>query len=147
MYCIDTDRLPLVYLLLVVSVLTLLTASISLDSAINLSQLQSYQEEREPFSVGTGAVDERLVVLWSYGGQFPDSSCWEIQRCTRPGKLQLLDIFKLVTGHFPAVAVYIYPIWVTSLTSIHPLMSVACMAAYSKSIAALRLQYTSNSLF
>ncbi len=105
MYCIDTDRLPLVYLLLVVSVLTLQTSSISLDSAINLSQLQSNQEERDfSLSVGTGVVDERRVVVWSYGGQHLKSSFWEFQRCTGPWKLQPVDIFKLVVGNFPSVA-------------------------------------------
>lgn len=44
-------------------------------------------------SVGTSAVDERRVVVWSCGDQSPKSSFWEFQRCTRPGKLHLVYIF------------------------------------------------------
>lgn len=89
-----------------VSVLTLLTSSISLDSAINLSQLQSYQEERETFLFlwALVRVDERRVVVWLCGGQSPKSIFWEFQRCIRTEKLHLVDIFKLVAGNFPSVA-------------------------------------------
>jgi len=54
-------------------------------------------------SVGTGVVDERRVVVWPCGGQSPKSIFWEFQRCTRTGKLHLVDIFKLVARYFPSV--------------------------------------------
>lgn len=103
---IDTDRLPLVCLLLVVSMLTLLTSNISLDSATNLSQLQSYQEERETF-----------LFLWALVQSMRDGwSCGHVAVSPRnqasgssrgvPGQGNYIwfTFFKLVTGNFPSVA-------------------------------------------